>query len=89
MKDLLTTEDTLILDEMLAHEAGCESKHSSMDNLSCSGPITHRFTTTCGTDLLVCASAASRNVRYLEDGERRHCAECMMPIQADWTVTPA
>ena len=87
MTDLLTTEDTLILDEMLGREAGCEGKHSTPDNFECSVIVTHRYRTECGVDKLICSKGALRTQNCILT--RGRCGMCLGPIVACWTVTPA
>ena len=90
MTALLTTEDTLILDEMLSHEVECESAHACAGNLNCSGPVTHRSTTTCGApDLNVCAAYVTWFVSLIALHPRSNCSACGILIADDWTVTPA
>jgi len=89
MNNLLTTEDTLLLDEMLAHEVGCEARHVAFGNLVCSGPVTHRYQTLCGLDKLVCANSATYT-RWCIDGlGHRVCALCKNATATCWKVTPA
>lgn len=87
MNKLLTVEDT-VLDEMVSHEAGCEANHANPDNITCSGPVTHRYRTVCGLDKLVCANSAARTQRLIAL-PRHTCMECSARIADCWTVTPA
>jgi hypothetical protein len=90
---LLTTEDTLLLDQMLAHEARCESPHSAPANSTCSGSATHRYQIACGVSpsLLICTNSAAFLAPLLAECELlgKTCAGCLRPCNTCWTVTPA
>lgn len=91
MTALLTTEDALMLDEMLGHEAGCESKHDMPVSLACSTTVTHRFWTLCGVGVLICTNSATAQEGRIAKAVERHgtCSECRRPVEDDWKVTPA
>jgi hypothetical protein len=89
MTDLLTTEDTLLLDQMLAHEAKCEADHNVATTPICSSRPTHHYTVPCvAVDKLICASAV-KYVHAAMVARGGYCKDCRQPVRDCWTVTPA
>ena len=88
MTALLTTEDTLILDEMLGHDAKCQSAHRG-SNAACSVEPTHVFRARCNNDRRLFCHLAARHT--LTDLALRLfiCEDCGCPSEDCWSVTPA
>ena len=87
MTALLTTEDTLILDEMLSHEAKCQARHDRATIPPCSGEVVFAaFTAHVNRRVLVCSAAGHYALERINSGAvctcRNLCSLC-------WTVTPS
>lgn len=86
MNDLLTVTDEL-LDEMISHEAGCESAHLRSDNKVCSGMVTHRYMACCGDDRLFCTTA-TQSVAKIISANATDCDGCSETVADCWSVIP-
>ena len=88
--DLLTTEDTLILDEMLGHEARCESTHWASNSRPCSITVTHRYRAACGgAAAVICTNSAIATQERIDTRPYMVCEACGPMPTYHWTVTPA
>jgi hypothetical protein len=80
----LTTD---FLEERLADNCKCESKHRAPGNKVCSIDVRWRVLSACSNlSFLVCDNHAKDNLQRMDDGWI--CARCDKPAADCWRVTP-